>query len=59
MNSFSRLLASLALGLAVGGCSLGGLLGGGGVKAPPTLLTLRVSRLSWRIGAIEDAPLPV
>lgn len=35
----ARVLASLALTLAVGGCSLGGLLGGGG-KAPPTLLTL-------------------
>lgn len=42
MNSFVRLLASLALGLAVGGCSLGGLLGGG-AKAPPTLLTLTPS----------------
>ena len=42
MNSFVRLLVSLALGLAVGGCSLGGLLGGG-AKAPPTLLTLTPS----------------
>ena len=38
MNLFLRLAAPLALGIAVGGCSLGGLLGGG--KAPTTLLTL-------------------
>jgi cholesterol transport system auxiliary component len=35
----SRILVPVALVLAVGGCSLGGLLGGG-VKAPPTLLDL-------------------
>ena len=39
MNLPTRVLASAALALAVGGCSLGGLLGGGG-KAPATLLTL-------------------
>jgi cholesterol transport system auxiliary component len=42
MNSMKRLMTSLALGLVVGGCSLGGLLGGGG-KPPPTLLTLTPS----------------
>jgi cholesterol transport system auxiliary component len=35
----SRILVPVALALAVGGCSLGGLLGGG-AKAPPTLLDL-------------------
>jgi len=39
MNLLSRSLAPLALAAALGGCSLGGLLGGG-AKAPPTLLTL-------------------
>ena len=39
MNLPTRLFASAALMLAVGGCSLGGLIGGGG-KAPATLLTL-------------------
>lgn len=39
MKLLTRLLASIALGAAVGGCSLGGLLGGGG-KPPATLLTL-------------------
>jgi len=39
MKSLSRAIAPIALALAVGGCSLGGLLGGGG-KAPATLLTL-------------------
>lgn len=34
-----RVLAPVALALAVGGCSIGSLLGGGG-KAPATLLTL-------------------
>ena len=34
-----RVLASVALAMAVGGCSLGGMLGGGG-KAPASLLTL-------------------
>ena len=34
----ARILASVALALAVGGCSVSGLLGGG--KAPTTLLTL-------------------
>ena len=34
----ARILASVALAIAVGGCSVGGLLGGG--KAPATLLTL-------------------
>jgi len=42
MKLLPRLLASIALGLAVSGCSLGGLLGGGS-KAPPTLLTLTPS----------------
>ena len=35
----ARILASVALATAVGGCSLGGMLGGGG-KAPASLLTL-------------------
>ena len=35
----ARFLASVALAMAVGGCSLGGMLGGGG-KAPASLLTL-------------------
>ena len=35
----ARVLASVALAMAVGGCSLGGMLGGGG-KAPASLLTL-------------------
>ena len=35
----ARVFASVALAMAVGGCSIGGLLGGGG-KAPTTLLTL-------------------
>jgi cholesterol transport system auxiliary component len=39
MNVPSRVLASAALALAVGGCSLGGMLGGGG-KPPASLLTL-------------------
>ena len=39
MNLLPRTLAPIALALAVGGCSLGGLLGGGG-KPPPTLLRL-------------------
>ena len=39
MRLAARVLAPVALALAVGGCSLGGLLGGGG-KAPATLLTL-------------------
>jgi cholesterol transport system auxiliary component len=39
MNPLPRIALPLALGLAVAGCSLSGLLGGGG-KAPPTLLTL-------------------
>src|SRR5690242_13209297 len=34
-----HVVAPVALAVAVGGCSLGGLLGGGG-KAPATLLTL-------------------
>ena len=38
MKLLLRAVAPLALALAVGGCSLGGLLGGG--KAPATLLTL-------------------
>lgn len=42
MKWMPRLVASVALGLAVSGCSVGGLLGGGG-KAPPTLLTLTPS----------------
>jgi cholesterol transport system auxiliary component len=36
----SRIVAPVALALALGGCSLGGLLGGGGGKAPATLLRL-------------------
>jgi cholesterol transport system auxiliary component len=39
MNGRMRILASIALLLSAGGCSLGGLLGGGG-KAPTTLQTL-------------------
>ena len=39
MKRLSRLSAPLALAIALSGCSLGGLLGGGG-KVPPTLLTL-------------------
>jgi cholesterol transport system auxiliary component len=39
MKQLSRILAPIVLAAAVGGCSLGGLLGGG-AKAPPTLLTL-------------------
>jgi|tagenome__1003787_1003787.scaffolds.fasta_scaffold20973727_2 cholesterol transport system auxiliary component len=39
MKWMPRLVAPIALGVAVAGCSLGGLLGGGG-KAPPTLATL-------------------
>ena len=39
MKWMPRLVGPIALGLALGGCSLGGMLGGGG-KAPPTLLTL-------------------
>lgn len=35
----AHVLASVALAMAVGGCSLGGMLGGGG-KAPASLLTL-------------------
>ncbi|MBV9526945.1 ABC-type transport auxiliary lipoprotein family protein [Sphingomonas sp.] len=39
MKSLTRLAVAIALAAPVGGCSLGGLLGGGG-KAPPALLTL-------------------
>ncbi|NUT00156.1 MAG: ABC transporter [Sphingomonas sp.] len=39
MRLLSRVVAPAMLALAVGGCSLSGLLGGGG-KAPATLLTL-------------------
>jgi cholesterol transport system auxiliary component len=39
MKRVLRAVAPLALAAALGGCSLGGLLGGGG-KAPATLLTL-------------------
>jgi cholesterol transport system auxiliary component len=39
MRLAARVLASVALAMAVGGCSVSGLLGGGG-KAPATLLTL-------------------
>ena len=39
MRLIYRIAAPAALTLALGGCSLGGLLGGGG-KPPPTLLTL-------------------
>jgi cholesterol transport system auxiliary component len=39
MNPLLRVVAPVVLAAAVGGCSLGGLLGGG-AKAPPTLLTL-------------------
>src|SRR5918997_5372767 len=38
MKLLLRVLAPVALAAALGGCSLGGLLGGG--KVPPTLLTL-------------------
>lgn len=39
MRLLSRVVAPALLALAIGGCSLGGMLGGGG-KAPATLLTL-------------------
>jgi cholesterol transport system auxiliary component len=39
MKVLPRIAAMFALALAISGCSLGGLLGGG-AKAPPTLLTL-------------------
>lgn len=39
MRLQARVLAPVALAIAVGGCSLGGMLGGGG-KAPASLLTL-------------------
>jgi cholesterol transport system auxiliary component len=39
MRQLTRILASAALAAALGGCSLGGLLGGGG-KPPATLQTL-------------------
>ena len=39
MNRVMRTWAGVSLAFAAGGCSLGGLLGGGG-KAPPTLQTL-------------------
>ncbi|MGZ2412002.1 cholesterol transport system auxiliary component [Sphingomonas sp. F9_3S_D5_B_2] len=39
MKSLVRFAVPVALAAALGGCSLGGLLGGGG-KVPPTLLTL-------------------
>jgi cholesterol transport system auxiliary component len=39
MKSLARFAGTIALAAALGGCSLGGLLGGGG-KPPPTLLTL-------------------
>jgi len=39
MNRPMRLVTGVALALSVGGCSLGGLLGGGG-KPPPYLFTL-------------------
>lgn len=39
MNRPMRIVAGVALAAAVGGCSLGGLLGGGG-KPPPYLFTL-------------------
>ena len=42
MNRLLRPVAPLALAVALGGCSLGGLLGGG-TKAPTTLLTLTPS----------------
>ena len=38
-----KTLAPVVLAAALGGCSLGSLLGGGGGKAPPTLLTLTPS----------------
>jgi len=38
-----KTLAPVVLAVALGGCSLGSLLGGGGGKAPPTLLTLTPS----------------
>lgn len=40
MRLLSTTVASVALAAAVGGCSISGLLGGGGAKAPPTLQTL-------------------
>ena len=38
-----KTLAPVVMAAALGGCSLGSLLGGGGGKAPPTLLTLTPS----------------
>ena len=35
-----KTLAPVVLAAALGGCSLGGLLGGGGDKSPATLLTM-------------------
>lgn len=40
MRLLTRTVAPLALAAALGACSLGSLLGGGGAKAPPTLQTL-------------------
>jgi cholesterol transport system auxiliary component len=40
MKLLTRIIASAALAAALGGCSLGGLLGGGGAKPPTTLQTL-------------------
>ena len=40
MNRATRILAASALALTVPGCSVSGLLGGGGAKAPATLQTL-------------------
>ncbi|HKC03447.1 MAG TPA: ABC-type transport auxiliary lipoprotein family protein [Sphingomicrobium sp.] len=40
MNRATRILAASALALTVPGCSVSGLLGGGGVAAPATLQTL-------------------
>jgi len=40
MNPVMRILAAATLAAMTAGCSLGGLLGGGGAKAPATLQTL-------------------
>jgi len=57
MNRLLRPVAPLAFAVALGGCSLGGLLGGG-TKAPTTLLTLLPLALcaSARAESLPRAP---
>ena len=60
MRLFYRIAAPAALALAVGGCSLGGLLGGGG-KPPPTLLTLAAEapapgEFTWISDSVPSLP---